>query len=299
MHSRTFRVSRPDGHSLHARAWGDGDCTCLLIHGYGDGSYVWDEFAPIIASRYYTVAIDLRGHGESDWDPEGRYDIEKYVADVAHTISVLNWRRVCLVGHSLGADIAIRVAARFSERILGLVIVDFAPVLETGGTLKVLSDFTAANQIYATISDYVIWLQDRRPLVQKDILCRQARSALRLQSSGGFKLKSDPALVERFQAERDINSYAGDLWLLLGNMSCPVLVVRGVGSAVLRQSVAENMIKALPNARLILVPTAGHAVMIDNPDSFASLVLPFLMEALARSRHSSEIDAERRTNCRE
>ena len=69
-------VSGADGLSLQLRQWSlDGPCL-LFLHGFDNDSHVWDEFAPALAPYYRTLAIDQRRHGESSWDPEGRYDNE-------------------------------------------------------------------------------------------------------------------------------------------------------------------------------------------------------------------------------
>jgi pimeloyl-ACP methyl ester carboxylesterase len=261
---------------FHLRTWGSAVDACVLIHGFGEGSYVWNEFAPLVSSHYRTFAVDLCGHGDSEWDCLENYNIKSYVSDVVNVLRALNCKNIVLVGHSMGADIAIRAALERPECIVGLVLVDFGPVLNSDGLQRVHEDFRAGNRIYSSILEYTTWLAERRPLIQADVLRRIASCALLPRPDGTFQRKVDPSMLlsahERCECKRD----GSDLWNYLKQMRWPVLVVRGEGSAVLTRRVAEQMRAALPNGHLRVVKQAGHDVMSDNPAGFLEAVLPFL-----------------------
>jgi pimeloyl-ACP methyl ester carboxylesterase len=282
MHPRPLGIIQPHGLVMYLQRLGRGGRGCLMIHGIGEGSYVWNELLPTIASHYEAFALDLRGHGDSEWDPHGRYDVHTHVADVLHILRVLNLHRVVLIGHSMGGDIAFRVAMKCNKRIVGLVIVDFGPTLNLEGIRLVRAEIEASNQIYRSVDDYASWLAERRPLISKDVLLRLARSALRAQPDLGFRLKFDPAIVGTPHDEADGGAREASLWAMLPQMNWPVLVVRGAGSAVLPRAVAERMVESMPNARLQSVPSAGHAVMLDNPEGFAAAIGPFLSDLQER-----------------
>ena len=247
-----------------------------MIHGFGEGGYVWDRVLPAIASRYDAIAPDLRGHGDSAWDAEARYDVQAHIEDVVHVIRALDLRRLVLVGHSMGGEIAIHVAAQCADRIAGLVIVDFGPSLNPEGTAMVRAEVEAANRVYSSVEEYASWLSKRRPLIAKDVLLSLAECALRAHPGEGFRLKVDPAIT-RSQCRQSNAASDADLWSLLSRMAWPALVVRGAGSAVLSRNVAERMIEIMPDARLETVPAAGHGVILDNPKGFEAAIRPFLM----------------------
>lgn len=279
----SVQIPRRSEPHLHLRQWGSGGYACLLIHGFGDGCYVWNEFAPTIASHYKTFAIDLRGHGDSGWDPHAQYDVETHARDVAHVIDNLGLNSLVLVGHSMGGDIAIQVAIHSVARILGLVLVDFGPSLNPVGARHVAAEFrNTSRMIYRCPSEYVSWLETTRPLVRSDVLQSLASCALRRLVDGSFALKADPAMAPE-NDELGSPSREAALWAGLSNMPWPVLVVRGEGSAVLPRGVAERMTEVLPYGHRQSVPVAGHAVMIDNPDGFAKTVRPFLLELLVQT----------------
>jgi pimeloyl-ACP methyl ester carboxylesterase len=268
---------------LHLQEWGIGRDICLLIHGFGEGSYVWNEFAPSLASYYHTFAVDLRGHGDSDWDANADYDVQTHVSDVIKIINTIGWNRISLVGHSMGGDIAIRVAIETRELISGVVIAEFGPRLNPAGTEQVRIAFRTSNQIYRSVSDYAQWLEVQRPLVQPDLLRRIAACALTPCADGTFRRKTDPSMLSRVNGKSDPVLAESTLWTLLRKMSFPVLLVRGAGSAVLDRDVANRMIKVLPNGHFASVLGAGHDVMSDNPAAFLASTLPFLLELQARS----------------
>jgi pimeloyl-ACP methyl ester carboxylesterase len=268
-----------DGELLNAKQWGAGSDACILIHGFGDGAYVWDRFSPSIAKLFKTLSVDLRGHGDSSWDPTGRYDADGHVDDVLDLIDALEIRRFVLVGHSLGADIAIRIASMRPSSVIGAVIVDFGPELNQEGAERVRDDFNDGIRTWGTVGEYASWLQARRPLADLAMIEELARGALRAAPNSGFRLKCDPALGNAYQAQQQ----AEELWEMLKRISSPVLVIRGIGSAVLPREVSDRMEKVLQNGTSRTIGGAGHAVMSDNPEDFEKALSPFLSQMRQRA----------------
>jgi pimeloyl-ACP methyl ester carboxylesterase len=268
-----------DGELLNAKQWGAGTDACILIHGFGDGAYVWDRFSPSIAKLFKTLSVDLRGHGDSSWDPAGRYDAEGHVDDVLDLIDALEIRRFVLVGHSLGADVAIRIASMRPSSVIGAVIVDFGPELNQEGAERVRDDFNDGIRKWGTVAEYASWLQARRPLADLAMIEELARGALRAEPDFGFRLKCDPALGNAYQAQQQ----AEELWEMLKRISSPVLVIRGIGSAVLPREVSDRMEKVLQNGTSRTISGAGHAVMSDNPEDFEKALSPFLSQMRQRA----------------
>jgi pimeloyl-ACP methyl ester carboxylesterase len=273
MQYRSLYVPSPDeGVVLHVREWGSGSRTCVLIHGFGQGAYAWSEVTPFLVPRYRTLAIDLRGHGDSSWDPAARYRAHDHAADVLRIIDHLGIDRFVLIGHSLGANVAIRVAAAHRGRVRRIVLVDFGLDPCPTAMAQVRSDFKASLRPYDSVEAYAAWLAERRPLTTPGRLQLYAGEALRPQGDGTFRLKCDPALADTRgePAERDLLQDA------LKAISCPVLLTRGVASAVLNRAAAERTMHVLRHCTLSTIGAAGHAVMTDNPEEFAAAIRPFL-----------------------
>jgi pimeloyl-ACP methyl ester carboxylesterase len=266
-------VSTPGGQTLHITRWGTGPRPCLLLHGFGEGGYVWSDFSRRMPSHYTSVALDFRGHGDSSWEQSGIYTTTMHVDDVIAAIDALDFEAFVLVGHSMGAEVAIHVAIKLASRILGLVIVDYGPDLNEEGRVQMLQDLRESLGPYRSVQDYLAILEEKRFLATPEILSNLASNALRVGSDGLFRLKCDPALVDMIGDTAEISS---QLWDSIRMIHCPTLLVRGNGSAVLPRQTAYRIRDCLGPASLRQVDLAGHGVMVDNPDGFAAAVMPFL-----------------------
>ena len=225
--------------------------------------------------------MDLRGHGDSDWDPETRYGTEALTADLTKIVAVLGFERVILVGHSLGAAVAIRFAADNPARTAALVIVDFGPELDEMGVNEVLRAFADMPRSFASPEEYTQWLTARRPFADPNQLRQLSRCTLRQSLSQRWELKADPAVatcsqISRLELSQGRYRYP-ELWHALERIKCPTLVIRGMGSGILPHDVATRMAeRTLSAGRLATIGGAGHAVMMDNPGEFSSSVTKFL-----------------------
>ncbi len=258
----------------------------LLIHGYGNEAHIWDDFAPVVAPHYRTLALDLRGHGDSDWDPERRYDYGASLRDLESLTEALGIGRLVLVGHSLGGRIATLFAGSHPERMAGLVIVDAGPELDRRGVLRISLDAQSnRDPSFGSEADYARALSLAYPAARPEALQRMARYGLRRRADGRLVPKLDTALrtaasaaespEEAAQRERETTAA---LWQALSELKCPTLLVRGAASDVLSAETADRMVEeVLANGSLAVVPQAGHSVMTDNPDGFRDAVTAFVL----------------------
>jgi pimeloyl-ACP methyl ester carboxylesterase len=281
MWSKYIDVGDQHGLALAVTEWSRRGMPCVLLHGLGDAACVWNHLAYSIIPNFRIVALDLRGHGNSDWDPEARYDSETFAADLTTLATVFGFERMILVGHSVGAAAAIRFAANNAGRVAGLVIVDFGPELDQAGVDGIVRTFVTMPRCFASPEDYTQWLIARRPLGDPNLLRQFARGSLRPSPLCGWELKVDAALA----TSSEISSLSPSngryclpgLWPALKRIKCPSLVIRGNGSSVFPYDVAVRMVdQALPAGRFASIESAGHAVMMDNPGAFAGSVRGFL-----------------------
>jgi pimeloyl-ACP methyl ester carboxylesterase len=272
--------------SLRVLEWSKEGMPCIMLHGAGDAAVVWDHLSRHIAPRLRPIALDLRGHGDSSWDPGQEYDSRTMMGDVERVIEALNLKRVVLIGHSLGAEIAVRAMSRNRGRVVALVIVDFGPELLQAGVDRVRTDLGEMPSSFASPDAYTAWLMDRRPLSRPELLRQLARYNLRPSADGTCELKVDPAIVGRGKFGK-LNRVSGrycqpELWHVLSQITVPTLVVRGKGSSVVPPDVASRMAEhALPVGRLAVIAGAGHSVMMDRPDEFTDAVIQFLATCLS------------------
>ena len=117
-----------NGMRLHYLEWPlQGGDVLILLHGGGLSAHTWDVIAADLADRYHCYALDLRGHGDSEWSPTLEYNIDAHAHDLEGFVDHLGFDRFLLLGHSLGAFTALRYAIPRSNQIAGLVIVDATP----------------------------------------------------------------------------------------------------------------------------------------------------------------------------
>jgi pimeloyl-ACP methyl ester carboxylesterase len=283
MQPRSLRVRSADGLGLHVLEWSTEGVPFLLVHGFGHEAHVWDELAPAIAPYYRTLALDLRGHGESEADPEQHYTYEAQVEDLEAVTRELNIERLILMGHSLGGRIAALFAAHHPECMAGLILVDSGPEHDPRGSLRIRLELRRVDdETFDSVEAYRSALARAYPVARPETLARMARHGLRRREDGRFVPKLDPRL-RRYAAtqgssdERGQSPVTDRLWAALEQISCPTLVVRGAASDVLSADVADRMQEVLADGRLATIPHAGHSVMIDNPEGFRVAVSDFVL----------------------
>jgi pimeloyl-ACP methyl ester carboxylesterase len=282
--SRT--IEGADGVRLHLLEWSREGVAMLLIHGFGNDAHIWDAFAPAVSPSYRVIALDLRGHGDSEWDAQRRYEYDDHVRDLECVVEALECQRLVLVSHSLGGRISMLYAARHPDIMAGLVIVDSAPELDPRGITRIsLEVGSSRDPSFASVDEFERTLPHAYPAAPPEALRRMARHGVRQRKDGRFVLKMDPALrgfgdthaSSRAAREQEERSTAG-LWDALGGITCPTLVVRGAASDFLAPDVADKMVdEVLANASLTVVPQSGHSVMIDNPMGFEAAVCRFVL----------------------
>jgi esterase len=275
---RQLYYRTPRGLKLSFRVWNDGPAPHVLsVHGFGDNSLVWHHFASGLDNSCCVLAIDLRGHGHSEWDCTGTYAIPDFVADVVNVLDDLCPSPVVLVGHSLGAQVAIHAAAARPAHIRAAVLVDVGLKANELSSGYVRRKFRERCRVYESVSHYVGLLREQLPLAQLQLLEVLAEGALRPNSAGRYEERCDPTLVNM---DDSVDTHA--MLDALKRIARPILFVRGAGSAVLSRATAHKLLEELPQSRVSAVATAGHTVMLDNPEGFCAVVKPYVLRFSSR-----------------
>jgi pimeloyl-ACP methyl ester carboxylesterase len=276
------RVRGDGGLDLHLLEWSTQGVPLLLLHGFGNEAHIWDDFAPVVSPYYRTLALDHRGHGDSAWDPQGRYDHDTLVRDVEAVTAALGIQRLVIIAHSLGGRVATLFAGRHPERMAGLVLVDIGPELDPRGTTRIRMEIEGNREpSFGSVDEYARLLSLNYPAARPHALARMALHGVRRLENGRFVPKLDPALrgagsrSAQTSSEEDLTRAQ---WQALARIPCPTLVVRGAASDVLSADVAERMAQeVLPKGSLAVIARAGHSVMTDNPDGFRDAVAGFVL----------------------
>jgi len=262
--------ARLNGLRFHFLDWGTaGEPPLLLLHGGAQTAHSWDEVAPDLARDHHALALDQRGHGDSEWAPAGRYRRDDFVADVLAFLDERGWAQPTLVALSLGGRNSIAFAATHPGRIAGLVVVDVTPTINQSGGKAIAAQLAVRD--FASFEEAVARARAFNPLRSEANIRERLRHALREMPDGRWAYKYDPGIGSG-GLETDFER----LWEQVRRISCPTLLVRGAQSAILSREAAARFVRELPGSTVVEVPGAGHSVMGDNPSGFIGAVRPFL-----------------------
>lgn len=265
------------GLRLHYLDWGGaGSRALLFLHGGGLTAHTWDAVCGALREDHRCVALDLRGHGDSEWSADGAYALDDHAADVAATLEHLGLGRFVLVGMSLGGANALAWAAQHSRRLAGLVLVDVGPETRSEGVRKIQA-FTSETTPLASVDEFIERALAFNPRRNRELLRRSLLHNLRRMPDGRWMWKYD----QRHRGTVDPGAYERRrdlLWDAVAKVQCPTLVVRGAQSDVFHDEDAERLAAALARGRWVRVENAGHTVQGDNPAGLLTELRAFLGE---------------------
>jgi len=263
------------GLSFHYVTWGRESAPPLvLLHGLTGHARSWDALSRHLCEDFRVIALDQRGHGDSDRAPDGDYRVATMAGDVAGFVDALGLRRVALVGLSMGGRVGIAYAGGPAARIERFCIVDIGPEIHLPGLERIRQMMAGAPERIESEDQAVEFVRRANPRMAEAGLRERVCHGLRRLRDGGFEWKYDKALRDMMRQGGRRDSI--DLWEPLRRIAAPVLLVRGAESDVLSAEVAKRMIDALPDGRLVEIESAGHTVPADQPEAFARAVRSFL-----------------------
>jgi len=280
---RAIELRGADDNALAADVWGDpDDPPVLLLHGGGQTRHAWSGTGEKLAREgWYAVSMDLRGHGESQWAPDGNYRHGAFASDtevVARSFA----RPPVLVGASLGglsSLFALGNVARHGgpQLAAGLVLVDIATRMEMDGAKRIMDFMNESPEGFANLeeaADAIARYNPHRPR-PKDVSGLEKN--LRRHDDGRYRWHWDPAFIQgRLEPER-VKEW-GTLEDAARGLTIPTLLVRGRMSDLLSEEGAREFLDQVPHAHFADVSDAGHMVAGDRNDKFTSAVITFLRE---------------------
>ncbi len=264
---------RVDGARLSVHLQGEGPAL-LLLHGFTGSNAMW---TPHLAAfeGFTTVSVDLLGHGESDAPPTpNRYRMERCVDDLTSLLNHLEIERVAVLGYSMGGRVALQLALRAPGRLWALVLESASPGIDDDAERedRVRSDAALADEIERNGIDAFVDRWQALPLfASQSRLSAAAREELRRH-----RLRNSPVGLANSLRGAGAGQEAPVL-NRLGEIRIPTLLIAGA----LDQkyvALARKMSDALPCARMHVVPDAGHATHLEQPEAFGRVVREFLRE---------------------
>ena len=252
----------------------------LFLHGGGQTRHAWGRTAEIVAAKgWRTIAIDLRGHGDSDWSANGDYSFTANCADCIAVVDQLG-RAPVLVGASLGG-IAAMLAEGTSDRTVssGLILVDIAPKTNPAGVQRIhefmqsgINGFDSLEEAAAAIAAYTPQRSRRMNLAGLKKVLRQR--------DGRWYWHWDPRMLDGGRTEVLAKRLNGLFDVATRNIDVPTMLVRGALSDVVTEEGVADMVARLPNVTIVEVLGAAHMIAGDQNDAFSDAVVAFLRERI-------------------
>ena len=260
---------------FHYLDWGGGGPPLLFLHGGGLNAHTWDVVCVMLRDRYHCIALDQRGHGDSEWSPVVDYGVETQLTDVEGFIKQLRLENPVLLGQSMGGLNSIAYAIRHSREMRGLVVVDVGPEINPAGTQRI-REFASTPELDSPEA-FLERAVKFNPLRNSAVLKRSLYYNLRQTPAGKWALKHDQRRASEEYA-RIATAQRERLAQQIPQISCPTLIVRGALSDVLTDDAAGKFARSLAKGRWVRVENAGHNVQGDNPGGLLEVLSPFLRE---------------------
>jgi pimeloyl-ACP methyl ester carboxylesterase len=265
------------GMRFHYLDWGTaGLPPIVFLHGGGLTAHTWDLVCLGLRSNYRCLALDQRGHGDSEWSPVLEYSISAQAGDVQAFVDHLALERFVLVGMSMGGINSIRYAAENTERLSALVLVDVGPDVKLAGARRI-QEFTIESAELDSVDEFVERAMKFNPRRDAQLLRRSLLHNLRQMPNGKWTWKYDRRHRSTIDVMRMTESFQ-NLWAEVPRITCPTLVVRGGESDVFGADDADKLVEALPNARSVCIEGASHSVQGDQPKELTGELSNFLTE---------------------
>jgi len=246
----------------------------VFLHGFGGSTFSWRNSTPFFASKGYRVlSLDMKGFGLSTKDFESDYSHRSQAKIIAAVLDRLHIGHIYLVGHSMGTSVMLHFAHLYPEKVLGLVSVDGAVILETGSRLPAsllsFGPFQRAGRVFLT-----------------HYLTKDRFQAI-LESAYYRKDVVSPEVVDGYYNRAVIGNWDQSLLAMTRDMSQNVisfplesiksstLIIRGENDTWVTRADMDRWKDRIPNAEFYPVPECGHLPMEERPELFNERILTF------------------------
>ena len=259
-----------NGLRIHYLDWGSPDKPPLImLHGIGRVAHTFDHIAPHFAPNYHVMAVDMRGHGDSAWDPKGAYLVEDYVKDIEGLAEQMRLRNIVIWGNSTGGRVAQVFAGLHPELVAAVISEDVGPERPTQVAESVTRQLKAEDEKgWASEEELLAQLKTSSSRTSEDILRAYAHYGSKKRADGRVIWKRDPAIGNGFVPT--------ELWRFVRQIKSPIIYIVGGRSTIVPVATQEELKKALPQAQIVTIPGVGHYPSEEKPDEFLTIVDKFL-----------------------
>ena len=246
----------------------------MLLHGGHQSAHSWDLVSLHLARRYRVLALDQRGHGDSEWARDVVYSNHEMSLDAEAFISAMGLEQPVLIGHSMGGRNAMLLMRRNQARPRAAVIVDVGPEVSDKGRAAI-AGFVHGNQEFDDLEHFVRNVRQYDPYRPREHIERTVKYNMLQRADGKYVSKCD-SNPRRLGIVRTSGPLENITLKDAMRFDLPVLLVRGANSNILAPDAAERFAEALPRGHLVTVPDCGHNVHGQNTKGFIAAVGGFL-----------------------
>lgn len=260
---------------FHFLEWGHPDAPpIVLLHGGHQSAHSWDLVSLHLAQKYRVLALDQRGHGDSEWARDVIYSNHEMSLDAEAFISAMRLQRPVLIGHSMGGRNAMLLIRRNQALLRAGVIVDVGPELSEKGRAAI-AGFVQGNQEFDDLEHFVRNVRKYDPYRSREHIERTVKYNMLERADGKYVSKCD-SNPRRLDIARGSGPLENITLEDATRFKLPMLLVRGAESNILAADAADRFAAALPQGSLVTVPDSGHNVHGQNTKGFIAALGAFL-----------------------
>jgi pimeloyl-ACP methyl ester carboxylesterase len=262
---------------LVADEWSPGDesrPSVLMLHGGGQNRFSWKNTGQILADEgFHVVALDSRGHGDSDRSPDGNYTVDALCADTLAVLEQIG-RPVMLIGASMGGMTGMLVAdAAGPNTVKKLVLVDVVPRYDKDGSARIREFMASGMNGFETLEDAADAVASYLPYRTKPRSPEGLKKNLRLRD-GRWYWHWDPAFLTAPDDDRFVRMQKLEQAVI--DLTIPILLIRGKLSDVVSTEGVKDFLEKVPHAEFVELSDAGHTAAGDDNDAFSDAVVQFV-----------------------
>jgi pimeloyl-ACP methyl ester carboxylesterase len=265
---RRVATTAPSGHTVSALVWGVSEPELVLVHGGAQNAHTWDTVA--LALGRPLVAIDLPGHGHSDWRPDHNYTPQAMADDVAAVITALAPNAVALVGMSLGGLTSLAVAAAHPDAVRRLVLVDVTPGVNREKAAEIIA-FIGGPETFESFDGILERTVQFNPTRTVSSLRRGILHNAEEQTDGTWKWRYDQLRFGGDDGDARM-LVMNQLWAAVDTVPGPLTLLRGSLSPVVDDADVAELQRRRPDAQVVVVDGAGHSIQGDRPIELAAIL---------------------------
>ena len=263
---------------IAADVWGSNNQELvILLHGGGQTRHAWGDTGKKLAEAgYHSVALDLRGHGDSEWHADGDYSIRAYKDDLVSIINEIG-KPARLVGASLGGMASLVLAGDEinSDLCTALIMVDIGIYPDPVGSDRIVSFMLSGEKGFDSLENVAKSISDYLPHRKKPKDLEGLKKNLRLKDDGRYYWHWDPRFIRRRPGSRDRGHF--DLQLKAAEkVTIPTLLIRGALSDVVTMEDVDYFLSVISHAKFVEIENAAHMIAGDRNDIFAEEAIKFL-----------------------